>query len=506
MGILAPVDWFLNRITMYRLVFYGLIGLLAIAAVFGYLGILPYSPLSIAYSVALITGVAYVTNVLFAKVFSAAPNVESVYITSFILALIITPVAPADFAHAPFLVWAAIWAMASKYMFALGRRHIFNPAAFAVALTALTISGNATWWIGGNLPLLPFVALVGFLILRKVQRFELVGVFAATAFVSTLFTSGGDIVSVCQTMLLRTPLIFFASVMLTEPLTLPAGRTRRLLYGAFVGILFAPAMHIGTLYSTPELALLAGNVFSYAINPTRRHLLRLLRIEKQGTGIYDFVFAPDVPLRFRPGQYMEWTLPHKGADGRGNRRYFTLASSPTEREVRLGVKFYEKPSSFKKTLLGMAPGDTMSVSHIAGDFVLPKDAARPLVFIAGGIGVTPFRSMLKRLVDRQEKRDIVMFYSNKTDDEIAYRDVFDDARRMLGIKTVYALTGAGAVTYGPYAGKVNPDLIAAEAPHWREATFYLSGPRSMVLSFQRTLALMGVPESRIKSDFFPGFA
>ncbi|HQT83050.1 MAG TPA: FAD-dependent oxidoreductase, partial [Candidatus Paceibacterota bacterium] len=130
---------------------------------------------------------------------------------------------------------------------------------------------------------------------------------------------------------------------------------------------------------------------------------------------------------FRPGQYLEWTLGHRFSDNRGNRRFFTIASAPTEADgmVRLGAKFYEPKSSFKRALGAMKLNDAISVSHLAGDFVLPKDKKKKLVFIAGGIGVTPFRSQVQHLMNTNDKRSVTLFYSNKTASEIAYKYIFD---------------------------------------------------------------------------------
>src|SRR5690606_21264831 len=123
-----------------------------------------------------------------------------------------------------------------------------------------------------------------------------------------------------------------------------------------------------------------------------RHNVRLTLKEKRklGPNMREFVFTPNRPPSFKPGQYMEWTVPPIGADSRGNRRTFTIASSPTEPDVRLGVRFYERPSTFKRTLSQLVPGQTIMAGHIAGDFVLPADASQKLVFIASGIGITPF--------------------------------------------------------------------------------------------------------------------
>ena len=499
------IDDILNRITMYRLVLYYLIVLIVVAFVFGFFGILPYDPTAIAFSTLVILLVCWVTNWVFARVFEAATNIESVYITALILALIITPVVATDHAGVGFLIFASVWAMASKYIFAIGKKHIFNPAAFAVALTALVINEPATWWVGGNLALLPFVVVGGLLVVRKIQRFDLVGSFALVSLATIVATtsSGNYTTPIVQT-LLHSSFFFLGFVMLTEPLTAPPTRLLRVLYGAMVGFLFAPNIHIGTFYMTPELALLAGNIFAYIVSPKGRYMLTLAAIEQRANDIYDFVFTSDRTFRFRPGQYLEWTLGHRYPDDRGNRRYFTIASAPTEPAVRLGVKFYPASSTFKRALGAMKVGDKISAAHLAGGFVLPKDKAKKLVFIAGGVGITPFRSMIHYLLDTKEARNIVILYSNKTAADVAYKDIFDRAQTELGIKTLYALSAEKAAVPGMYNGSIDAKLIAERIPDYRERMFYISGPHAMIDAFKKTLVDMGVSRFKIKSDFFPG--
>ncbi len=490
---------------MYRLVLYYLLVLFGAAVLFGFFGLLPYNPAPLAFSTLLILGVCWITNTVFAKTFGATTNIESVYITGLILALVITPVASTDHTGIGFLIFASTWAMASKYLFAIGKKHIFNPAAFGIALPTLVINQSATWWVGGNLILLPIVLLGGLLIVRKIHRFDLVWSFAIVALITTAVTgaSGEYITPIVQT-LQHSPFFFLALVMLTEPLTMPPNWWLRVLYGAIVGFLFAPNVHIGSFYLTPEIALLVGNLFAYLVSPKGRFMLTLMEKNKLATGVYEFVFASDKPFVFRPGQYLEWTLGFRFADTRGNRRYFTIASSPTEPTVRLGVKFYEPRSSFKRALLAMKINETISASQLAGDFVLPRDPKKKLVFIAGGIGVTPFRSMAQYLIDKKETRSAVLFYSNKTAADVAYKEVFDRAEAV-GLKTVYALSNEPLQVRGMYRGQIDGTLIAREVPDYKERIFYISGPHGMVDAFKKTLRDMGVPRWRIKSDYFPGF-
>ncbi len=503
--MIRTLDRLLDHITIYRLVLYHLIGLFGAALVLGFFKAVPHDPVALAFSMLLILAACWVTNRLFAAVFEAPANVESIYITALILALIVDPVALTDWRGIATLAFIAFWAMASKFVFAVGRRHIFNPAAFAVAISALLLNQPATWWVGGNIALLPLVLLGGLLVLRKIQRFGLagayIGAYLVTVAATTLPAQWG---MAFRETLLSSPIFFFAFVMLTEPLTAPMTRWRRLAFGALVGFFSAPNVHVGSLYFTPETALLIGNLFAYAVSPQRRLQLTLERIERIGADAYDFIFRPDRRLAFQPGQYTEWTLGLPKADNRGNRRYFTLASSPTEEHIHLGVKFYPEPSAFKRALSGMGPGDSVFIAPTAGDFTLPADPNAKLAFLAGGIGITPFRSMLQYLLDRGEARPIVVLYGNERSEDIAYREVLDAAAAGLGIKTTYAV--ARDARKGQYPGFIDERLIRHAIPDYAERTFFVSGPQAMMKAIRHTLVHMGVRRSRVKVDFFPGFA
>lgn len=492
---------------MYRTILYYLEFLWGAAFVLSFFGLLPFTPLALLISSAVILSVCWVTNTIFAYVFSVPANVESTFITAFILMLIVTPANSSHYAlNLSLIAWVAVWAMASKFLFAINQKHLFNPAAFAVALTAFTINQSASWWVG-SAPMVVFVTFGGMLLVRKLRRADLVLSFLAAASLSIFvfgIARGSNGLFVMKQMLTTSPLLFFAFVMITEPLTTPPTRILRIWYGVFVGMLFAPTLHIGPIYSTPELALLLGNIYSYVVSPKFKLILKLKERIQVTPTVFDFVFSANRSYSFKPGQYLEWTLGHYRPDSRGNRRYFTIASSPTEQNIRLGVKFYNEPSSFKKALAFMNIGDTLVASQLCGDFTLPTMPNEKLAFIAGGIGITPFRSMTKYLLDKNEKRNIVLFYSNRTAEEAAYKDIFDAASVKLGIKTIYAVT-EGAIPEWATSGFITKEMIMKEAPDYKERIFYISGPKVMVDAFRKTLNELGVKRNRIKTDFFPGF-
>ena len=506
--MLKIIDDFLNKTTMYKTVLYYLVALWVVAFFLSIFNLLPFTPVGMIISLIILLIVAWATNYIFSYVFEVPANVESIYITVFILALIIDPATTAG--GYIYLGWAAILAMASKYIFAYNHKHLFNPAAFAVAVTGVFIGGYASWWVG-ILLMAPFVFLGGLALVRKLKRTDLVAAFFLIAFITILgfsFLKGFSLLSVFWKTLSAGPLLFFAFAMLTEPLTTPPSRIERILYGTFVGLLFIPQLHIGQIYISPEIALLFGNIFSYLLGPKKRLTLRFKKATQLAPDTGEFVFEPDMPMRFKPGQYLEWTLGHDKVDMRGNRRYFTIASSPTEKEMKLGVKFYEKPSSFKTALAMMKEGDTLIASQLSGDFVMPRNKNKKLVFVAGGIGVTPFRSMIKYLVDTGERRDIVLFYSARTEEDLAYKDLLDEASKIIGLKVIYVVNELKNKTL-PWTGRIgrlDEKMIKEEVKDYQNRIFYISGPPSLVSGMAKTIQGMGLGRGQIKTDFFPGFA
>lgn len=507
------IDNFLNRTTMYRLVLYALIFLVTLAIPLSIYNKVPFSTTDLLYSIIAIFSISFITNEIFAWAFDVPTNVESIYISALILVLIVTPTTTSDpVSYLSFVCWVSALTMASKYLFALGKKHIFNPVAIATVITAYTINQSPSWWVGTTF-MAPFVAIVGFLVVRKIRRADLVISFLVVSILITVLpgiinhSSISPLTNLYRTIF-QSPILFLAVFMLTEPLTTPPTRLMRIIYGSLVGLLFLPNIHIGSIYLTPEFALVIGNLFAYIVSPKERLLLALKEKLNIAKDTYEFSFTTEKKLSFVPGQYLEWTLKHRDPDSRGNRRYFTIASSPTEDTLKLGVKFYPELSSFKNKLLFLNKGDTIIASQCAGEFVMPKDTKKKLVFIAGGIGITPFRSMIKYCVDKNERRDIVLLYSNKKAEDIAYKNVLDEAETKLGVKTLYCVTDEKPLTQpgNMRGGYIDANMIQKEIPDYKERTFYISGPHSMVSMFKDTLSNIGVPKRNIKVDFFPGFA
>ncbi len=502
---LHTLDRFLNGITMYRLLLYGLRVLVAVAFALAFLGDLPFSVWALAGSLAASVVACYGTNWVLARVWKVASNSESYLLTALILFFMLPPTTTAVRLAAIFV--AGVVAIASKYLLVLRRRNIFNPAAIGAVVVGLLGILQATWWVGSGV-LLPFTLVLGLLVLRKIRRFHLVISFAVVSLVVTLLLNahhGFGFAASLRQALVSSPLIFFGTIMLTEPSTMPPRRLQRIWYGAFTGLVFACQVHVGSVSATPEIALVLANILAFAANPSYNLRLRLKRKTQLGPKLYDFSFTSDRLPIFLPGQYAAWTLPLARQDSRGNRRTFTMASSPTEKEVHIGVKFSEPSSKFKRTLLAMQPGDIVEAGQIAGDFTLPKDPAQKLVFVAGGIGVTPFRSMLRYLLDTGQKRDIVVLYVVAHPDDLVYDDVLRQAE-VTGVRIVKVLTHTQpSAGWKGLRGHLTPEIFAHEVPDYATRLFYLSGPNTMVDASKAILRKMGVKRRRIVLDYFPGY-
>ena len=507
------IDKMLNRFTMYRLTLYYLAALLGLAVVLSFFGIVPGGPLAVVSTTAILLAACFLVNAILARILGIRPNPESSLITALILALITGPVpAFSDPRHAGVLALAGAAAAASKYLLALRRQHVFNPAAVGALFSGLVFGMNATWWVG-NAALLPLAAVGGLLLARRIGRLRLVGAFLAAFLVFNVglaLAQGLTLDLLPQSLVFvfgRTSLLFFATVMFTEPMTSPKSFPRQVLYAVVVAFLYQPQLTLQGQNLTPEEALLIGNLLSFVVSPSFKLRLPLKERREIGRGIMSFTFPRPAGFSHRLGQYMEWTLPMGKSDSRGARRYFSLASSPTEPDLMIAARIPEKASWYKEALRRMRPGDLIVAGELSGDFVLPKDPRIPLAFLAGGIGITPFRSMIKYLLDTGERRDIVLLYSSSSEEEIVFRALFDEAREKVGLVAVYTLTDLSRIRQGwcGRRGPIDAEMIRREVQGLSARRFFVSGSPGLVDAMKGVLRSVGVPRRQIRTDYFPGY-
>jgi ferredoxin-NADP reductase len=228
----------------------------------------------------------------------------------------------------------------------------------------------------------------------------------------------------------------------------------------------------------------------------------LVKTHQEAANITTFFFKPEKPLYYTAGQFIELTLPHDDPDERGIKRWFTLSSSPSEEYLSITTKFVTNGSgsSFKKALRTLDPGDTLNMSDPMGDFVLPKYIQTPLIFVAGGIGITPFHSMLSWLADTNEERDIKLLYGVNSEEDIVFQQTFERAKQHATI-----IVNEPSAAWGGERGIITAEKILGLEQPRDDTLIYVSGPEPMVQGLERDLKAAGIPGRQLVLDFFENY-
>lgn len=216
-----------------------------------------------------------------------------------------------------------------------------------------------------------------------------------------------------------------------------------------------------------------------------------LKKEQITKDAYKFHFKKPKSFTFEAGQYLKMKLPVKNPDNRGNSRYFTISASPTEKDLFIITKIGR--STFKQTLNKLNPGDKVQIRGPWGDFVLKKQEKRKVIFLAGGIGLTPFRSILKQNLDSSMHIPITMINSYSDEKAAELSSVLDEFKNLPGFNLQTLLE------------RITTDFLHKYLDESGKYVYYISGPERMVTSLASDLRKKGVKEENIKLDDFPGY-
>ena len=230
--------------------------------------------------------------------------------------------------------------------------------------------------------------------------------------------------------------------------------------------------------------------------------ITLDHIQNETEHISTFFFKPERPVQYTAGQFVELTVQHDHADDRGERRWFTLSSSPTHELISITTKFADKnSSSYKKALRKLRPGDRLTISDAMGDFVLPKLIQTPLIFVAGGIGITPFCSMLQYLAETKEVRPIKLLIGVRSESEIVFQETFDKAKQHATI-----IVSQPSAAWGGERGQLSAELILGLEKPSDDALIYVSGPEPMVEALHKDLLKAGLKKHQLVGDYFSNYS
>lgn len=207
--------------------------------------------------------------------------------------------------------------------------------------------------------------------------------------------------------------------------------------------------------------------------------------------VYAFNFTPENPISWKAGQHGFFEIPL--ISGKTGRRPFSISSAPEEHIVTFTTRVVPQyASDFKKSLLKLKKGTEIKMRGPIGPLHI-KPSQKKYAFLATGIGITPFRAILKHLSLEQAQNTITLFYVGNKDNHF-YRDDLSEAKNVLpNVKIEYI--------YKPerITGHIIEETLGADIA---ETMFFLSGSAKMVKSYRRTLQGLGVPRKRIKSDTF----
>jgi ferredoxin-NADP reductase len=224
------------------------------------------------------------------------------------------------------------------------------------------------------------------------------------------------------------------------------------------------------------------------------------RVVDESSYIKTFYFKSERPLQYTAGQFIELTIPHEKPDDRGIKRWFTLSSSPTDELISITTRVISKCSTYKQALMALEKEVEVTVSDPMGDFVLPKYLQTPLIFVAGGIGITPYHSMLKWLAETNEQRPIRLLYAVKNEGEIIFLDTFAKADQHATI-----LVSDPSAAWGGERGHLTADMILNLEKPSNNTLVYVSGPEPMVEQLEKDLKKAGLKKEQLVLDFFPNY-
>ena len=208
---------------------------------------------------------------------------------------------------------------------------------------------------------------------------------------------------------------------------------------------------------------------------------------------------------FEPGQYFFVTLPDIGyQDEKGLRRHITVVTSPNERGI-LGLCTRLRDTAFKRTLAELPVGADVEVEEPKGSWVLPRETDRPYVFIAGGIGITVFRCMLRYIAEEGLPHRVTLFYSNRDRESAAFLDELAELEAgNANLRVVLTMTDDPG--WEGETRRIDADVLRDHLDGDLGSFIYLiAGPPAMVESMEEVLRAVAVPEEQVRPEGFSGY-
>jgi ferredoxin-NADP reductase len=223
---------------------------------------------------------------------------------------------------------------------------------------------------------------------------------------------------------------------------------------------------------------------------------------------YSFFFdRTKFTFNFYPGQYIRMTIPHEGKDERGDGRFFSIASSPLlTQELDITTRIVQ--SSFKKALFNVSPGQEVKFFGPIGRFVFDEEELNPRVFLAGGIGITPFKSIIDYVYQKKITTPITLFASFTTrEDFVFYEELQKISQEMPSIKVVFTVTKPelSQATWTGETGRITDLMIKKYVPDLANCITMSCGPGAMLEAMVKLMTDLGVSPQNNRKEVFTGY-
>lgn len=234
-------------------------------------------------------------------------------------------------------------------------------------------------------------------------------------------------------------------------------------------------------------------------------MLAVLKSKKEiAKGTLSVVFQLTENIDFKPGQYFFIDLINPPySDAKGNKRHFSFVNSPNEKLI-IEMSTRLTDSAFKKSLNEMEIGEKVEIGGIDGRFLLPESKDQPIVFIAGGIGITPFISMLRYVKEEKLDYKITLLYSNRDKSSTAFFNELKELQNKIqNFKLVFSMTDD--TNWKEEKRMIDGELIKNYISDFNKAIYMIAGPPPMVEAVGKTLKMLGVKKNNIIIENFFGY-
>jgi len=224
---------------------------------------------------------------------------------------------------------------------------------------------------------------------------------------------------------------------------------------------------------------------------------------KRAAPVKSFRFFPGQPLEFKPGQFAKILFDRNNISNKDLNKYLSFSSSPGKKYFEFTKKLSQ--SRFSGKLNSLVKGDEIFIQAPLGSCIF-RDEYKKISFLIGGIGITPVISILSYIAEKGLRTDIILFYSNRAENKIAFREELDSWEKdRLNLKLVYTVTDSRPADKSFLQGYIDEKLVMEKAKDFKERVFFIFGPPGMASSMAKLCDNLGCDSDKVKKESFIGY-